>query len=74
LLLATDSSGRTANISYVVKVASPLKFFDAYFRVGFTNFFGDFTPNSKMLYVFVEKLSKYINPNDKVRHLILARR
>ena len=70
LLLATDSSGRTANISYVVKIASAMKFFDVYFRVGFTNFFGAFTPNAKMLYTFVDKISKFIDPNDKVNILI----
>ena len=64
---ARDSSGRTANISYIVKVASPIKFFDVYFRLGFQSNYGESVPTSTLLYTLVEKLSKYMDPNDQVQ-------
>ena len=64
---ATDSSGRSANISYIAKVASPIKFFDAYFRMGFTNYFNELTPSSKVIYTIVEKLAKLIDSSDQVQ-------
>ncbi|XP_066916995.1 uncharacterized protein [Clytia hemisphaerica] len=63
---ARDSSGRTANISYIVKVASSIKSFDVYFRLGFQSQYGESVPTATLLNTLVQKLSKYIDPDDTI--------
>ena len=66
-LIARDSSGRTANVTVIVKVNSPTKWFDVYFSTGFYSNLGSQINTGDMLYLFSKKLSKYINPS-KVHH------
>lgn len=66
LIVATDSSGRSANVTYTIVVASARRHYDVYFQTGFTSRFGYLDSTAFMLYNIVEKLSKYIDPTDKL--------
>ena len=67
VLNAKDSSGRTANVTVIVKVNSPTKWFDVYFSTGFYSNLEIRMNTGDMLYLLSKKLSEYINPS-KVHH------
>ena len=71
LLMASDFSGRTVNITYIIEVPSPKRVYDVYFTSGFTNHFAPLEPSAKILYTLVHKLSRYINGDDKVNFICL---
>ena len=67
VLNARDTSERTANVTVIVKVNSPTKWFDVYFSTGFYSNLGSQMNTGDMLYLFSKKLSEYISPL-KVHH------
>ena len=65
LVVAIDSSGRTANISYKILTSANEMVFDVYFRTGFKIGQVD-SSTSLILLLFVSNLSLYLNASDKV--------
>eukprot|EP00794_Sanderia_malayensis_P014171 gene14171-15650_t len=64
LIVATDSSGRTANVSYQIKIASAAPITDVTFVLGFTTAtFNEYTKTADLLMSVTRKLGLYIDGN-----------
>ena len=71
LLVATDSSYRTANISYVVRIANTAQEQKVSFYFGFSSSFTRFTSTARVLRNFTMKISKFIDNNDYGDYIIV---
>ena len=64
LIVAKDSSGRTANVSYNIKVANIAPLQHVRFMLGFQSIFNEYTRTADILLNLTRKLASYLN-NDK---------
>ena len=71
LLVATDSSYRTANISYIVRIANSPPAQDVKFYVGFSSTFTRFSATAYVLRNFTWKIANYIGNNKYGRNIVI---
>ncbi|XP_065654318.1 uncharacterized protein LOC105844463 isoform X3 [Hydra vulgaris] len=70
LIVATDSSGRTANVSYKILTSTKDIPFDPFFRTGFDVLKDDMS-TAFLLFTFVRNLSLYLNSSDKLGQIYI---
>ena len=70
LIVATDSSGRSANVSYRIKIANapPLQY--VRFLFGFQSIFTEYSRTADILLNVTRKLATYLNNNDQGRDVV----
>ena len=71
LLVATDSSGRTANVSYQIKIANAPPLQDVRFAFGFDSVFTPYSRTADIFLNVTRKLAKYLNNNAQGRDVII---
>ena len=70
LIVAKDSSGRTGNVSYSIKIANaaPLQF--VRFNLGFQSIFTGYSKTADVLLNLTKKLAAYLNNNEYGRDVV----
>lgn len=71
LLVATDSSGRSANVTYLIKIANALPIQDVQFTLRFESVFTEFSRTTDLQLNVTRKLAKYLNDNDEGRDVVI---
>ena len=71
LLVATDSSGRSASIKYSIKIANSLPNVQVKFVIGYKNTFDYYAPTAKILLSVTKKLAIYLDPTDKRKRILI---
>ena len=73
LLVATDSSYRTANISYTVRIANSVPNYNVTFYLGFTSTFTRFSVTANVLRNFTMKIAKYLGNESDGSNIVIDR-
>ena len=73
LLVATDSSYRTANISYTVRIANSVPNYNVTFNLGFTSTFSRFSITAHVLRNFTMKIAKYLGNESDGSNIVIER-
>ena len=64
VIVATDSSGRSSNVTFKVKIANNIPNIPVRFVMGFNNTLNYYTPAAKVLLNITRKLATYLDPTD----------
>ena len=73
LLIATDSSYRTAKISYVVRIANSPPKAEVMFYVGFNSTFTKFSKTAYVLRNFTLKIAKFMGNSNDGKNIVIQR-
>ena len=71
ILTATDSSGRTANITYNIKIASAAPIQDVRFFLGFESTFTIYSRTTDILLNVTNKIAKYLDNNNHGTNVVI---
>ena len=71
LLYATDSSGRSATISYQVKIANSAPVTDVRFILGFQSIYNEYSKTADLFVNITRKLSKYLDNNNQGSNIVI---
>ena len=71
LLVASDSSGRKASVSYSIKIANAAPIKDIRFVLGFRSIFNEFSKTADILTNVTRKLSMLIDNNSRGKDIVI---